>query len=88
VIALGDQLAIVSLPGEVFVELGLYIKERSPFSNTMVVELSNNHLGYIPDRKGYLEGNYEPVSSRCAPGAGEIMVEQALELLNQLKFDD
>jgi hypothetical protein len=26
----------------------------------------------------------EPVSSRCAPGSGEILVEHALELLNDL----
>ena len=45
VIALGDGLAIVSLPGEIFTELGMYIKQRSPFANTMVVELSNNNIG-------------------------------------------
>src|SRR5262249_14635763 len=31
VIALGDQVAWVSLPGEIFVELGLAVKKASPF---------------------------------------------------------
>ena len=70
VIALGDQCAIVSFPGEIFTELGMYIKSRSPYKYTMVVELTNGSIGYIPDRKAYIEGNYEPVSSRCGPGSG------------------
>jgi neutral ceramidase len=87
VIALGDQCAIVSLPGEIFTELGMYIKSRSPYPYTMVVELTNGSIGYIPDRKAYIEGNYEPVSSRCGPGSGEILVEKALQLLNELKMN-
>jgi neutral ceramidase len=86
VIALGDQCAIVSLPGEIFTELGMYIKSRSPYPFTMVVELTNGSLGYIPDRKAYFEGNYEPVSSRCGAGSGEILVENAVKMLNELKF--
>ncbi|KPL21675.1 MAG: hypothetical protein AMS23_08975 [Bacteroides sp. SM1_62] len=85
VFTLGDDFAIVSLPGEVFVELGLYIKERSPYPYTMVIELANGSVDYIPDRKAFLEGNYEPVSARCAPGSGEILVEKTLEMLNVLK---
>ena len=85
VFALGDKCAIVSLPGEIFAELGMYIKNRSPYPYTMIVELANGSIGYVPDRKAYIEGNYEPVSSRCAPGSGEILVEKALILLNELK---
>lgn len=85
VIALSDQCAIVSLPGEIFTELGMYIRSRSPYPYTLVVELSNGYIGYIPDRKAFIEGNYEPVSSRCAAGSGEILAEKALQLLNDLK---
>jgi neutral ceramidase len=85
VFTLGDDFAIVSLPGEVFVELGLYVKERSPYQHTMIVELTNGSVDYIPDHKAFLEGNYEPVSARCAPGSGEILVERTLEILNELK---
>jgi neutral ceramidase len=84
VIALGDELAWVSLPGEVFVELGLAIKKRSPFRQTMLAELANGSIGYIPDRRSYAEGNYEPVSARCAAGSGEQLVEVASRLLKLL----
>jgi hypothetical protein len=85
VFALGDEMAIVSLPGEIFTELGMYIKDRSPYKFTTVVELANGAIGYVPDRKAYAEGAYEPVSSRCAPGSGEILAEKAIALLNILK---
>jgi neutral ceramidase len=87
VITLGDELAWVALPGEIFVELGLSIKKRSPFKQTMIAELSNGSIGYIPDRRAYAEGAYEPVSARCAAGSGEQLVEVALKLLKDLRSD-
>jgi neutral ceramidase len=85
VIALGPEVAWVALPGEIFVELGLAIKKRSPFRHTFIVELANENIGYVPDRRSYAEGNYEPESARCAPGSGERLVEAAVNLLAALK---
>lgn len=84
VIALGDDLAWVSVPGEFFVELGMEIKKRSPFKQTMIVELANGSIGYIPTKRAFTEGNYEPTTARCAPGSGETLVETAVKLLNEL----
>jgi neutral ceramidase len=81
VIALGDDVAWVSLPGEIFVELGLEIKKNSPFRHTVIAELANGAVGYIPNEKAYDEGNYEPLSARCAKGSGEALVKSALKLL-------
>ncbi len=74
----------MGLPGEIFVELGLAVKQCSPFPHTFVVELANENVGYVPDRRSYLEGNQEPESARCAPGSGERLVEAALRLLGEL----
>lgn len=87
VLALGAEAAWVGLPGEIFVELGLAIKRRSPFPQTFVVELANENIGYIPDRRSYAEGNYEPESARCAAGSGEKLVEVASELLAELQAE-
>ena len=84
-IALGDSCAIVSLPGEIFTELGMYIKSRSPYPVTIIEELANVSADYIPDMKAFIEGNYEPVSSRCAPGSGELLAKKAIEMLWELK---
>ena len=85
VMAVGHDLAWVGLPGEVFVEIGLAIKQASPYRMTIVTELANDSIGYVPDRKAYAEGNYEPVSARCAVGSGEMLVQASLRLLNELK---
>ena len=41
VITLGQNVAINTLPGEVFVELGLAITQGSPFRTTLVIEFAN-----------------------------------------------
>ena len=77
--------AMVGLPGEVFVEHGLRIKEQSPFGHTLVAELCNDSIGYVPTQAAYDQGGYEPNNSRVQPGSGEKMVEVALELLQRAK---
>ena len=84
VIVLGQEVAWVALPGEIFADLGLSIKAVSPFRQTFVVELANGSLGYIPNRSAYAEGQYEVVSARCAEGSGEMLVNAALRLLTEL----
>ncbi|HLT93287.1 MAG TPA: hypothetical protein VKZ56_01940, partial [Membranihabitans sp.] len=76
---------IVGLPGEVFVELGLDIKNRSPYKYTFVIELTNTHIAYVPTREAFDRGGYETINSRLAPGGGEMMVESAVKLLNSFK---
>jgi len=71
----------------VFVDLGLAIKKASPFPTTVVVELCNDAPGYVPTRKAFAEGSYETVNSRVQPGGGEMLVETAIELLNELKIE-
>ena len=85
VFRLSNDVAIVGLPGEVFVELGLAIKHASPFPVTMVIELCQDSPGYIPTKKAFAEGSYETVNSRIAPGGGEMLVETAIRLLRALK---
>lgn len=82
---LSDSVAAVALPGELFTELGLAIKQRSPFATTLVFELSNDYPGYIPTRRAFAEGGYEPANSKIAPGGGEQLVDAAVGLLQQLK---
>jgi neutral ceramidase len=85
VIALGNDLAWVALPGEIFVELGLEIKKKSPFKNTILVELADGSVGYVPTQRAYKEGNYEPTSARCAAGSGEQITQAAVELLDEIR---
>lgn len=81
---LSKECAIVTLPGEVFVELGMAIKAASPFDTTLVIELANDAPGYIPTRKAFAEGSYETVNSRVQTGYGEQMATAAIRLLKEL----
>lgn len=84
VMTIGEDVAIVCLPGEVFVELGLAIKQASPFKTTIIVELSNAvETIYIPHRAAYAGGSYEVTNSNLLPGSGEMLVEASLRLLRQ-----
>lgn len=83
-ITIGDELAWVFLPGEVFVDLGLAIKRASPYRTTLIVELSNCiETAYIPTRAAYAGGSYEVTNSTLKPGGGEMLVEAALRLLRE-----
>jgi hypothetical protein len=84
---LSDEVALVGLPGEVFVDIGLAIKKGSPFATTMVVELSQDCPDYVPTKKAFVECSYETVCSWIEPGGGEMLVESAINLLKELKQD-
>jgi neutral ceramidase len=84
VIGLGADVAWVGLPGEIFTELGLAIKNASPFRFTIIAELTNDSIGYIPNLKAYGEGAYEVVSARCAAGSGELLADAAVRLLVEM----
>jgi hypothetical protein len=85
VMRLGDA-AVVALPGEVFCETGLAIRRASPAPHTLVVELANDAVGYLPPRRAFEQGGYEPTpgSTMYQPGAVERLVDSALEQLGVL----
>jgi len=85
VFRLDAETAIVCLPCEIFVELGLDIKKNSPFKKTMVISICNDRPSYMPTKKAFTEGSYEITNSRLKSGSGEMLVEAAGKLLNELK---
>jgi hypothetical protein len=86
VIRLGE-VALVGVPGELFARLGLAIRRRSPFRYTYVLGLVNGEIGYIPDLAAYELGGYQLWAgwhSHLAPGSGEALVDQAVDMLHEL----
>ena len=88
VFRLSKDVAVVGLPGEVFVELGLAIKRASPFATTLVIELCQDAPGYLPTKKAFAEGSYETVNSRIQPGGAEMLVQAATRLLKALAHEE
>jgi len=65
VIALND-IALIGLPGEIFVEIGEAITEASPFRLTLPVGYANGAIGYVPTREEVPFGGYEVLWARAA----------------------
>lgn len=50
---------ISAIPFETFVEIGLQLKEESPFDNSFTIELANGWYGYLPTPAQHRLGGYE-----------------------------
>lgn len=85
-VRIGKQ-AIVSMPFEVLVEIGLQIKEKSPFEHTFLIELANGSYGYLPPPNQHKLGGYETWlgTSRFKPQSSDMLIKQLLEMLEELK---
>src|SRR5690606_40478148 len=65
VFRIGD-LAIAAVPAEVFVEIGLELKAKSPFKPTFTIELANGYNGYLPTPAQHKLGGYETWRARSS----------------------
>jgi neutral ceramidase len=74
-------MGVVSLPGEIFAEIGHAIKHDSPFGLTMPVSCANDSLSYIATREAYDQGGYEPGWNIPAPDAAEVLIDGAKRVL-------
>lgn len=84
---IGD-LAIAAIPCEVFVEIGLEIKEKSPFEPTFTISLANGYNGYLPTPEHHKLGGYETWRARSSylePEASPKILKELFSLLNELK---
>ena len=84
-----NEVAVVGVAGELFVEAQLAIKRASPFPSTLVAAYANGCVGYIPVADAYPDGGYEVEHSykgyrlpaAIAPGAAEKVTATAIRLL-------
>ena len=79
------EVAFVGIPGEPFQEIGLVIKEKSPYPQTIVTCCTNGGEGYYPTAAAFAEKGYERSVSPFAHNCAEVMENTALEALKELK---
>jgi len=80
------NIYLLGLPGEILVEVGLEIKKRAGLEKLFLISLSNDAIGYVCHEAAYDEGGYESgTGTNLAKGAGEIMVREALDLIDRMK---
>jgi neutral ceramidase len=79
--------AFVTTPGDVFTEIGMEIKRRSPFDHTCFVTHANGRIHYVPVPAAYTEGGYEVTHGcRVDPAASHILADKCVEVLHRLQL--
>lgn len=86
VFSIGD-LGIAAIPFEVFAQIGLDIKSRSPFASTFTISLANGSYGYLPTPEQHLLGGYETWfgTNMVETGASTRIVDEIMELFLQIE---
>ncbi len=82
-----DDVGIAGVPAEYFTVLGIEIKRRSPLRNTVVAELANDWIGYLPDREAHRLGGYQTwmgLHSYAEIGTGERVADRIVAMFQEL----
>ncbi len=88
-VARAGDLALVTFGAEVFTEIGMAIKARSPAPVTLFASVSDGCIGYLPTAEAHDEGGYEVDTvpffyrfpARLARESAQIAVDAVLEVL-------
>ncbi len=94
-----NDIAILAVPGETLVELGLAVKKDSPFAKTVFLGYSNGCIGYISPADAYPHSGWSPwetyaipdmlfqsyqLPMALTPECGQMVVDCALALSRRL----
>ncbi|GAA3399646.1 hypothetical protein ACFFNY_18275 [Paenibacillus hodogayensis] len=82
-IRIGD-CALLTAPAELLVEVGLKLKQASPFEHTLIAAFSNGYMHYAPPAEHYDKGGYEVTECLLAPEWQQAYEQKAFELLDRL----
>lgn len=84
-IRLGD-LCVIGIPGEIFVEYGIYLKAMAGFKKVIVNSVANGVLpGYFYTPESVVTGGYETDTSMLSPKFGRHVVEKALDITEKIR---
>lgn len=84
-LVIDDRLALVGMPGEVFVQFQLQLKRESTIPHTLLVGYTNGYHGYFPTIRDAALGSYGgKVATYVDVGSGERLTSEALITLYRL----
>jgi hypothetical protein len=87
------SVALLGMPGEVFAEYAIWLRQGSPFRHTMVLGNVGYELGYLPTAAAFAEGGYEPNSyiffceQGFSPAIEGVLLEAGRSILAELATD-
>jgi hypothetical protein len=80
-IRIGDGCAIVSLPGEFFVQTGMDLTRAAGIDNLLIAGYANDYIGYVPPANEFANGGYEVGFARFAVESEDKIRSAAVEAL-------
>jgi hypothetical protein len=79
-----NDTLIWSAPVELFCEIAMAVRERSPFAHTFYYGYTNGWFGYLPTAAAFAEGGYEPKTSPFTARAERDLTKDVVELVHGL----
>jgi hypothetical protein len=77
---IGD-IAFIGYNVEMLTEIGMAVKNFSPFKYTFIITHCNGYNNYLPPKHLFKEGGYEIMRSSFSPDAADIVVKESLKIL-------
>jgi hypothetical protein len=79
-----DHVALTWVSGEIVTNIYWHLRQESPFSNTIMITIANDRVGYIVDEAGYDTPTFESTASPFKPGHAETAIVNGLvEMMSQ-----
>ena len=79
-----DHIALTWVSGEVVANIYWHLRQESPFSNTIMITLANDRVGYIVDDAGYDTPTFSSTASPFQLGHAEpAIVNGLVEMMSQ-----
>lgn len=79
------EIAFLGFPGEAFCEIGMEVKKRSEYTMTLCSCITNGGQGYFPTAAAFAEAGYERDTTPFAENVAELLIENAVALLEEIK---
>jgi hypothetical protein len=81
---ISNECAVITLPGEFFVEVARDLEQRIGLPFLLIAGYTNGTAGYFPTREQFDHFGYEVGQARFAPDAVEVITEEAARLVKGL----
>ena len=77
------EVGFVAAPYEMFDTNGIYIREKSPFTMTMIATIANKTNGYFPSQLAFDYGCYEVDTANFVRGTAERAADEFVNMLTE-----
>ena len=78
------NVVFTGVSGEVFTQIGMKVKELSPYKNTSMITHCNGYSGYLVTDDAYAKGGYEVNSTGALAGTEKAIIVNLIDMIKKL----